>query len=793
MGLFSPGAIVAAIRRLLLIVGISALAGVLLAGLALPVTAGLGLSARTGAEAFTDMTDQVTIGPLAVRSRVVDNEGRALARFYEENRVYVTIDKIAPVMLDATLAIEDHRFFEHGPLDLQGTTRAFISNLEAGETVGGGSTLTQQYVKLVLLDQARTPEERAEVLADSGPKGYMRKLRELRMAVNVEREYSKQEILEKYLNIANFGGPSGRANYGVEAAARYYFSTSAAELTLTQAATLAGLVQRPSSYEPVGNPEAAIGRRNTVITRMAEVGMISEHEAAEARQADLGLEITETPSGCVSSWAPWFCDYVFAELLEMEELGETRADRESLLMRGGLTVKTTLDRDIQRAADKAMSKQIAPTDSAIGTLATVEPSTGHIKALANSRNYGPEGKGYSMINYAVDKKYGNSNGIQAGSAFKPWVLAAAIKQGKSLNMRINAPNQINMAGKKFKICWNDNTIYTADSDYRPQNSTRGGNITMRQATEWSTNTYYVQLLQRTGICEPATIAEKAGIWKQVPETRDPQPLDQVASFTLGSNTVSPLGMAGGYGMFANRGEYCKSHAVVEVVDRDGNAIAKREPDCNRVLDKGVADGVNDVLQGVIETPGATGNRMRLDGNRPAAGKTGTTNDSIAVWFAGYTPQLSTAVAVADLEGKQTSLDGRTYNGTRIPVACGGCIPGPIWREFMDNALEGEPKEKFKKPDPKIVRGVDERVPDVRGANADTATARLQDAGFDSHIAGEVASALAAGVVVSTEPSGGSFVASGSSIGLYISTGEPPVPDSDDEDEDDDEDAESAET
>lgn len=786
MGVFSPAAIVAAIRQLLLIVGVSALAGVLLAGLALPVTAGLGLTARTGAEAFTEMTDAVEITPLAVRSRVVDSEGRTLATFYEENRVYVGIDKIAPVMIDATLAIEDHRFFEHGPLDLQGTTRAFISNLEAGETVGGGSTLTQQYVKMVLLNQAKSPEERAEVLADSGPKGYMRKLRELRMAVNVEREYTKEEILEKYLNIANFGGPSGRANYGVEAAARYYFSTKAADLTLTQAATLAGLVQRPSAYEPTSNPEAAIGRRNTVLTRMAEVEMISEHEAAEARRADLGLETTETPSGCVSSWSPWFCDYAVAELMEMEELGETRAERERLLMRGGLTIRTTLDRDIQRAADKAMSKQIAPTDSAIGTMATVEPGTGHIKALANSRNYGPEGDGYSMINYAVDKKYGNSNGIQAGSAFKPWVLAAAIKQGKSLDLRITAPNQINMAGKKFKICWNDNTIYTADDDYRPQNSTRGGNITMRQATEWSTNTYYVQLLQQTGICEPATIAQKAGIWKQVPTTREPQPLDQVASFTLGSNTVSPLAMAGGYGMFANRGSYCKSHAVVEVVNRSGKAIAEREPDCTRVLDKGVADGVNDVLRGVIETPGATGNRMRLDGDRPAAGKTGTTNDSIAVWFAGYTPQLATAVAVADLEGKQTTLDGRTYNGEFIAAACGGCIPGPIWRDAMNKMLEGKKKEGFKRPDPKIVRGVNERVPDVRGIKADTADARLQDAGFDSHIAGEVASALAAGLVVSTDPSGGTMFASGSSIGLYISSGVPPVQDEDD-DEDEDED------
>jgi membrane peptidoglycan carboxypeptidase len=383
----------------------------------------------------------------------------------------------------------------------------------------------------------------------------------------------------------------------------------------------------------------------------------------------------------------------------------------------------------------------------------------------------------------VDKKYGNSNGIQAGSAFKVWVLAAAIKQGKSLNLRINAPNQINMTGKKFKACHPDYNQYTVKEPWQPKNSTRGGTITMRQATEWSTNTYYVQLLHQTGICEPAKIAQKAGIWRQDPETREPQPLHQVASFTLGSNTVSPLGMAGGYGMFANRGKYCTSHAIVEVV-RNGKAIVEREPDCTRVLDKGVADGVNDVLRGVIETPGATGNRMRLDDGRIAAGKTGTTNKSIAVWFVGYTPQLSTAVAVADLEGKQTTLDGRTYNGTHIPVACGGCIPGPIWRAFMDKALDGEPKEKFKKPNPKIVRGLDERVPDVRGVSADSARAELKDAGFESHIAGEVASALTAGLVVSTDPSGGTLFASGSSIGLYISTGVPPA-DEDDDDEDDD--------
>lgn len=701
MGMFSPTAVLAVVRRLLLIVGVSGLAGVLVAGLVLPMAAGLGLSARQGAEAFTDIPGEIEPPPLAERSRMVDNDGRTVARFYDENRLYVPLDRIAPVMIDATLAIEDHRFYQHGPIDLQGTTRALINNVEAGETTGGGSTLTQQYVKLVLLNEAETAQERAEVLVDSGPEGYMRKLRELRMAMNIEKELTKDEILERYLNIANFGGPSGRSNYGVQAAARYYFSTSADELTLTQAATLAGLVQRPTAYQPTENPEAAIGRRNTVLTRMAEVGMISEDEAAEARKEELGLDITETPSGCVSSWAPWFCDYALNELLTLEELGDTPEEREDMLLRGGLRIATTLDRDIQRASDRAVSDRVAPTDSAVGTMAMVDPRTGHIKALSNSREYGPEGDGYSMVNYAVDKDLGNSNGIQSGSAIKPFVLAAAINQGISLNTRINSPQQINMSNKSFRVCQGDRSTYRVLDNWRPVNSTQGGNITMRQATEWSTNTYFVQLTERTGICEPATIAEKAGLRHATGE-----PLKQVPSFALGANEVSPLGMAGGFGMFANRGEYCESVAVLEVRDRDGNTLVEREPECDRVLDKPVADGVNDVLKGVIETPGATGNRMQLEDGRPAAGKTGTTNGSIAVWFVGYTPQLVAAAAVADVEPPLTTLDGREYNGEVMPRAFGGTLPGPMWKAAMDEALEDEDPEDFRRPDPKVVRGID---------------------------------------------------------------------------------------
>jgi membrane peptidoglycan carboxypeptidase len=777
MSLFRLDIVIAAIRRTLLIIGVSGLAGILAAGLALPVAASIGLAARESAQAFNDMPADLDIQPLAERSRIVDASGHNLAFFYEQNRRSVPLDKIAPVMRDAIVAIEDHRFYEHGPIDLRGTARAFVNNLDAGEVTGGGSTLTQQYVKLVLVNQAKTAEERREATRTAGAQGYVRKLRELRLAAAIEDELTKDQILERYLNIAFFGGGggSGGGAYGIEAAARLFFGIRPDKLTLGQAALLAGLVQAPSVYNPIDNPEKAIGRRNQVVTRMAEVGMVTEEDARKVRQSDLGLKVTRLSNTCVSSWAPFFCDYVVHEIKRMKELGDTPEERERQLMRGGLTVVTSLDPKAQEAAQEAMSDRIHPRDTAVGTMAMVEPATGYIKAIANSRGYG-EQKGQTYINYAVDKNMGSaggSNGIQAGSAFKPFVLAAAIKQGISLNTTIEAPQELDMSGEKFRICdANGNTVFTTESGYSPKNSTGSGRFNLKTGTERSVNTFYVQLLQRTGICEPAMIAQESGIYKQVPFTKKGQPLDQVASFTLGANTVSPLGMAQGYAMFANRGVHCRAISVLEVRDRAGKVIAKREPDCNRVLAKEVADGVNFVLRGVIENPGATGNRMRLDDGRQAAGKTGTTDNSIAVWFAGYTPQLAAAVAVADLDGKQTTLDGREYNGETIWSACGGCIPGPIWKQAMDAALEGVPEASFDRPDPSEIRGINEPVPDVRGMDVQAASARLGEFGFGAHLAGEVASAIAKGLVVETDPAPGSEVAVGSSIGLIVSSGQP---------------------
>lgn len=763
-----PQSIFSAVRRSLLVIGFSALAGLLVAGLALPVAAGLGLVARESANGFSELPAQLDISnPLPERSRILDADGNLIATFYTENRISKSLEDIAPVMQDAVLAIEDHRFFEHGPIDFRGTTRAFFVNAEAGDITAGGSTLTQQYAKLLSLAQAQTDEERRAAVEES----YGRKLRELRVAVGLEQQMTKQEILEGYLNIAYFGGGA----HGVEAAARRYFSTSAAELTLPQAAMLAGTIQQPNAYDPTTNPERALARRDVVLRRMHDLDMISDEEFKEALGTGLELDERITRNGCGGSSAEFFCEYVVQEIQQLEELGATPEERVATLYRGGLTIRTTLDRDAQRAAQEAIGDRIEPTDKAAVALASVEPGSGQIKALAQSKPYGnDEEQGQTTLNLAVDQDMGGGGGAQSGSTFKAWWLAAAIDQGIALNMSINSPYQVRLPVNSFEGC--DGRIRSTEV-WRPKNYDTGlsGLFNLRTGTERSVNTFYAQLAQQTGICDPLRIAAEAGVTQA-----NGDPLEEVPANVLGSNPVSPLTMAEGYAMFAARGVHCESHAVQKVTDRNGEDVFNAEPECNRVLAEEHADAVNDVLRGVMFNPGGTGVRMRLDDDRDAAGKTGTTNDTVAVWWVGYIPQLTTAVAVFDPRGafdyendRPRSLSGYTFAGERINNVCGSCVPGPIWKQMMEAIVDGYERESFVEPDPRVIQGADAAVPDVRGRSQSDAEQVLREAGFRAHVADEVPSQLPAGAVVDTQPAPYSEFPSGASVGLIISNGSPP--------------------
>ncbi len=544
----------------------------------------------------------------------------------------------------------------------------------------GGSTITQQYVKQVLVNAADTPEEVQAAQART----LSRKIRELRYALALEKQYSKDEILERYLNIAYFGAGA----YGVEAAARRYFSKSAADLTLVEAATLAGVVQQPIGYDPIRNPAASQKRRAMVLTRMVEQGYLTAQVAAAAAKVPTQsfLKPRTVSNGCTSSSAPFFCDYVLQVMKNDPAFGDTPTAREALLRQGGLTIRTTLDPKIQADAMTAVTAHIPTKDPSrkLAAMSMVQPGSGKILAMAQNRDWGIKGRGKTTYDFNVGTKYGGSLGAQSGSTFKVFTLAAALEKGISPYEKIESPQNRTFRG--FRNC-------TSGVEYPPynvNNSTGAGTFNMLQGTSFSINTYFMALEKRTGLCRPAEIAESMGLRQGNGDS-----LNRVPSFTLGTDSVTPLGVAEAYATFANHGEHCDSVAITRVTDRDGAELKVPAANCSRVIPREIADSVTAILSQVIDGPlaGRTGAAMSL--GRDAAGKTGTINNSAAVWFAGFTPDLAAAVWTGDPRGGYGHpMQNVTINGRYYSQVFGSTLPGPIWKQAMSAALEGTPPTKF---------------------------------------------------------------------------------------------------
>ncbi len=668
------------LSRLTLFVLVSVVAGVLVAGAALPFVGGAGVAARTAVESYEALPSQLTAPPLPLRTRILASDGSVIAVLYEQNRVEIPLAQVAPVMRQAIVAVEDGRFYEHRGVDPRGVIRAFVGNTTDGSAAagGGGSTLTQQYVKNVFLNMATTPEEQRAAVARS----YTRKLKEMRYALSLERQFTKDEILEKYLNIAYFGAGA----YGIEAAARRYFSKPASKLTLVEAATLAGAVQRPVAYDPTRNPGLSQGRRKQVLDRMAALGYITPAEAAKASAIPTKnfLKPKRPSNGCTTSYAPFFCDYVYRVLRSDPAFGGTPAEREALLRRGGLTIRTTLDPKAQKGAQKAVDTYIPRKDKSrkVAAITMVRPGTGEVVAMAENRSWGTKGRGNTTYNFNVGTDMGGSLGVAAGSTFKAFTLAAAFEKRIDPFERIVSPPRKTFEG--FTNC-------KTGAPYEPYsvgNSTGSGTFNMFQGTAYSVNTFFMGLEQKTGQCRPAEIAADLGLTEG-----DGKPLEAVPSFTLGTAEVTPLGMATAYGVFANNGVRCTTVVITRVTDRDGKDLRIPKGSCEEVMRPRIAASVTVMLKGVIDgpLPGRTGQAMSL--GRDAAGKTGTTNSSASVWFVGYTPDLAAAVVTYDPRGnfpmKNIFIGGRYY-----PQVFGSTLPGPIWKQAMLAALEGTPATKF---------------------------------------------------------------------------------------------------
>ena len=757
----------------------SVVAGLLLAAVAFPVVGGLGLTAKAGADEFLVLPAELETSPLAQRTRILAADGSQLAVLYRQNRVSVRLADIPEQLRQAVIATEDARFYRHHGVDYKGTIRAAVSNAQAGGVSQGGSTLTQQYVKNALLQAAEGSKTQQDAAREVSLE---RKMKEARYALAIERTMSKDEILERYLNIAYFGN----GVYGVGTAANFYFGKPVQKLSLSESATLAGIVQSPGRFDPVkalkdpAAMQALLGRRATVLSRMTSVGYITEQQraaaAAEVSTPQKPLfTIRPVQSGCEAPGvrAPFFCDHIRRTLESTDvgaALGATREERQSALLAGGLTIRTTLDPKVQLAAQQAAEANVPPTDTfrradygAAVAVDIVEPGTGAVKAMAVNRRY-TESKG--PANTKVNLAIGGSSGFQGGSTFKAFVLADALRQGFPLDLSLYSPQTY--TSKVFQKC-------SGCGPYEPQNAgdSEAGTFDMSTGTHVSVNTYYVQLLERTGVEGPASLAESMGV-RQFAGGRPSAPLNRGGSFVLGGNDVSPLAMAGAYATFAARGLYCPPRAVASITDASGAELALPAQKCSQVLEQPVADTVNSVLRGVVtgSTSGRTGRSASI--GRPVAGKTGTTNGSKAAWFVGYTPQLATAVWVGDPGAPGRAVKEMVavrINGRYYSQVYGGTLPAAIFSDTMRSALEGVEEKSFVEPTGLSTGDSELRVPNVAGLSIERAERVLIEAGLSVVDGGRVSGArVDRGSAAYTRPRAGRRVDVGDTVTLYESSG-----------------------
>ncbi|KUN79240.1 transglycosylase domain-containing protein [Streptomyces griseoruber] len=663
--------------------GVSVLSGAVLAGIALPAFGALGLAAKGSVESFDELPANLKTPPLSQRTTILDSKGSKIAQVYSRDRTVVDLKNISPYMQKAIVAIEDSRFYQHGAIDLKGVLRALNKNVQSSGVSQGASTLTQQYVKNVFVEEAGDDPTK---VAQATQQTIGRKIKELKYAIQVEEELGKKKILENYLNITFFGEQA----YGVEAASQRYFSTHAKKLTLPQAALLAGIVQSPSRYDPVNDATEATKRRNTVLQRMAEVGDISEAEAAKAQKAPLGLKVTQPKNGCITAvqGASFFCKYVERVFLSDPVFGKTKEARAKLWNQGGLTIRTTLEPQAQESVQASLKKHVYKSDKVAAAATLVEPGTGKILGMGQSKPYG-YGKNETEYNYSVNASMGGSNfGFPTGSTFKPFVAAAAIEEGRPANQTYSAPYEMSYP-ETVQTC--SGKSWRNDGGYKLENESASekGPYDLQTAMAKSVNTYFVQMLADIGMCPVVKMTDALGVVQgngdKVPEVP--------SSMTLGSTGLSPLTMASAYAAFASRGMYCTPVAIESITQTAGGkkkSLEVPKSTCSRAMSEKTADTINTLLSGVIDS--GTGQQAGLSG-RANAGKTGTTDSRKNAWFVGYTPNLAGAVWVGSATQKVQMTDiyiGGVYHSQ----VYGGDTPGPIWRDAMNGALEGKDDPNF---------------------------------------------------------------------------------------------------
>lgn len=675
--------------KLVAFLGISTICGVLVAGLMVPAMAVAGGATTQSLAFFDDIPDEMTVGTPAQSSRILASDGSLIATFYNQNRTEVPLESISDYMKDAIVAVEDSRFYEHGGIDTRGLIRA-ISAMAQGGGRQGASTLTQQYVNNVII-QTYDANGEYDKIKLGGAKKVPEKVREIKLAIAMEKKYSKDEILQGYLNWVLYAN----GNYGIESAANFYFGAHAQDLNLPQSALLAGVVNSPSFYDPVANPENALSRRNLVLDHMLDQGMIDAKQHKEAVASEIGLNVHPNKLGCTAAVrAEYFCQYVSNLIINDPTFGETPEDRQKMLEQGGLTITTTLDAGLQDAAQRQFERftPMAGNPERVGqAISTVEPRTGKILAMAqNTKMEAPEGQFVSDYNFNVDRvdlngnSLGGAGGFDVGSTIKPFTFAEWLNSGHRINDIVNASVRKYPAG----FPWNNSCGVTSgiyDNNYPGSQDLQNAgdinyrNVTAREGLYSSLNTATFATAAKLDMCNVQKMMSATGIHLGE-DPNQPYSVENVSSL-LGSGEVSPLTMAASFATFASGGIHCDPIALLSITNVKGEQLPVPSANCNQTVKPEVAAGVNSVLQEVV---GPLGSGYQIPLMYPAGAKTGTTNDSQHTWTIGYTRGLSTASWLGSPEDKNESNNGKLIANQRLDYVDGATYAGSTWQGYMND-------------------------------------------------------------------------------------------------------------
>jgi membrane peptidoglycan carboxypeptidase len=705
----------------------SAVAGVLVAGTLVPLAIGTSTATTVAQDSYDSIKVPETNAPIAQPSYLYDRNGKQIAKFFKQDRQEVKLSKVSPWMQKAIVDIEDARFYKHGGVDARGIARALYNNITGGGRQGA-STITQQYVSnLNVNDQVQAGLDPNKV-ALSGNKNVSDKVREIKWANEIETKMTKKQILEGYLNLVPFAG----ATYGIEAASQRWFSKHASQLNIQEAALLAGMVQRPTYFDPTVNPKASLARRNVVLGNMYKYKAITKAQYQKAVKSKIELRQSQQESGCEQAGDnAYFCNYVFKEISASPAFGKTIQERQNLLFSGGLKITTTLDPRLQSVAAKEV-KETVPVGDTGGTsdgigagssLVTRNNKTGQVLAMAQNTKFGEDKKKsniYTQLNY-------NTTKFQGGSTAKPWTAIAWLEDGHSMGDTVNA-SRMNYDGARWKA-----SCRPGGSSLTPSwslgNATAGTNNTMTASSGlfWSINTataaeaYRLDLCKifdvpkRLGLLDGSTITvdktdksgntvykknsdgkyvtDAAGNKQAVKVTRQITPEDMAAnpSNIIGAQDVSPLAQTRAFGAFANEGKLCTTTSLLKVVAPKGK-IKVPSTSCKQVIDPDIIKKLNGTLKHIA------GDRVAPGLGAPAGGKTGTNDYATSTWFAGYTSDLTTVSWVGRKDGKISDPsndvkglnNGLTVKGVSRKDSDSSTYASPLWRRYMQQVLNYYP-------------------------------------------------------------------------------------------------------